>query len=156
MKGNEKVIACLNSALHEELTAIHQYMLDAEMCANWGYSRLASLIQKQAIDEMKHAERLMERILFLDGTPEMGGNFTVVPAASVQALFEQQLKMELAAVQEYNASAKTCQEAGDNGSKELFESLLKDEENHVDFLESQLTLIQQAGLDNYLAQQIRS
>ena len=156
MKGNEKVLASLNSALHEELTAVHQYMLDAEMCQNWGYSRLASLIQKQAIDEMKHAERLMERILFLDGTPEMGGNFTVVPAASVQALFEQQLKMELAAVQQYNASAKVCQEAGDNGSKELFESLLKDEESHVDFLESQLTLIQQAGLDNYLAQQIRS
>ncbi|MCS7314861.1 MAG: bacterioferritin [Bryobacterales bacterium] len=156
MKGNETVIARLNEALHDELTAIHQYMLDAEMCENWGFSRLASLIKKQAIGEMKHAERLLERILFLEGTPEMGGNFQVKPAASVPDLLRQQLEMERGAVAAYNASARICQEAGDNGSKELFDSLLEDEEGHTDFLETQLGLIEQTGLANYLSQQMHS
>lgn len=156
MKGNETVIARLNAALHDELTAVHQYMLDAEMCENWGFSRLASLIQKQAIGEMKHAERLMERILFLEGAPEMGGHFDIKASASVPDLLRRQLEMERGAVAAYNASAKICQEAGDNGSKELFEALLKDEEGHTDFLETQLGVIEQTGLENYLAQQIRS
>ncbi len=156
MKGNETVIARLNAALHDELTAVHQYMLDAEMCENWGFSRLASLIQKQAIGEMKHAERLMERILFLEGAPEMGGHFDIQAPASVPDLLRRELEMERGAVAAYNASAKLCQEAGDNGSKELFESLLKDEEGHTDFLETQLGVIEQTGLENYLAQQIQS
>ncbi len=156
MQGNKNVIASLNQALHSELTAVHQYMLDAEMCENWGYGRLAPLIQKQAVDEMKHAERLMGRILFLDATPEMGGQFSIPPAADVKALFERQLQLELEAVKEYNAAVKIAAEAGDQGSKELFDQLLKDEEEHVDFLETQLELIRQTGLENYLAQQIRS
>ncbi len=156
MKGNETVIARLNEALHDELTAIHQYMLDAEMCENWGFRRLASLIQKQAIGEMKHAEHLMERILFLEGTPEVGGNFDIKPAASVPDLLRRELEMERGAVAAYNASARICQEAGDNGSKELFESLLKDEEGHTDFLETELGLIEHTGLQNYLAQQMHS
>ncbi|MGC8795052.1 MAG: bacterioferritin [Bryobacteraceae bacterium] len=156
MKGNDTVIARLNEALHDELTAIHQYMLDAEMCENWGLSRLASLIQKQAIGEMKHAERLLERIIFLEGVPEMGGQFSIQQPASVKALLEHQLDMERGAVAAYNASARICQEAGDNGSKDLFESLLKDEEGHTDFLETQLGLIEQTGLENYLAQQMKS
>jgi len=156
MQGNKDVIASLNQALHSELTAVHQYMLDAEMCENWGYGRLASLIQKQAVDEMKHAERLMERILFLDGSPEMGGQFAIPPASDVRALFQRQLQLELDAVREYNAAVKTAAGAGDQGSKELFDELLRDEEQHVDFLETQLELVRQTGLENYLAQQIRS
>ncbi len=154
MKGNETVIARLNEALHDELTAIHQYMLDAEMCENWGLKHLASLIQKQAIGEMKHAERLLERILFLEGTPEMGGHFDIKAAADVPELLRRQLEMERGAVAAYNASARICQEAGDNGSKELFESLLQDEEGHTDFLETQLGLIEQTGLQLYLSQQM--
>lgn len=156
MRGNETIIARLNQALHSELTAVHQYMLDAEMCENWGYSRLAPLFKKQAIDEMKHAEKLIERILFLDGTPEMGGTFHIQPGASVKAQLELQLKLELEAVREYNESAKIAAELGDHRTKELFDSLLEDEEEHADFLETQLGLIQQTGLENYLAQQIRS
>jgi bacterioferritin len=156
MHGNESVIVLLNKALHDELTAVLQYMLDAEMCEDWGYSRLAALIKKQAIDEMKHAERLTERILFLNGIPEMGGTFTVQPGAGVKAILERELALELGAVRDYNAWAKSAAEAGDHGSKDLFESLLKDEEGHTDFLESQLSLIEHTGLENYLAQQIRS
>lgn len=156
MRGNQTIIARLNQALHSELTAVHQYMLDAEMSENWGYSRLAALFKKQAIDEMKHAEKLIERILFLDGTPEMGGTFNIQPGAGVKAQLELQLKMENEAIREYNESGKVAAELGDNGSKELFDSLLADEEEHADFLETQLGLIQQTGLENYLAQQIRS
>lgn len=154
MRGNEKVIARLNLALKSELTAVHQYILDAEMCDNWGYARLAAHIKKQAIDEMKHAERLIERILFLEGTPEMGGQFQIRPGSGVKAIFEHQLQMELDAVREYNESARVCVEAADNGSKELFDGLLQDEEQHTDYLETQLSLIQEIGLDNYLAQHL--
>lgn len=156
MRGNETVIARLNRALKDELTAVHQYILDAEMTENWGYSRLAGLFKKQAIEEMKHAERLIERILFLEGAPEMGGQFTIRPGTGVKAVFENQLQMELGAVKEYNESATIAADAGDHGSKELFDALLQDEENHTDFLETQLGLIQEIGLDNYLAQQLRS
>jgi len=156
MRGNETIIARLNQALHSELTAIHQYMLDAEMCENWGYGRLAPLFKKQAMDEMKHAERLIERILFLDGTPEMGGAFTIQPGASVKAQLELQLKLETEAVREYNESVKIAADLSDQSTKELFDSLLADEEEHADFLETQLSLIEQTGLGNYLAQQIRS
>ncbi len=156
MKGNETVIARLNQALKSELTAVHQYILDAEMAENWGYSRLAELFKKQAIDEMKHAERLVERILFLEGVPEMGGTYTIQHPTGVKAILENQLKMELDAVKEYNESSRISVQAGDNGSKDLFETLLEDEEGHTNFLETQLSLIQEIGMDNYLAQQLRS
>ncbi len=156
MKGNETVIARLNQALNDELTAVHQYILDAEMVENWGYGQLAPLIKKQAIEEMKHAERLIERILFLEGVPNMAGPFAVQPASGVKAVFENQLQMELGAVKAYNESALICAQNGDHGSKELFEALLKDEEEHTDFLETQLSVIEQIGLENYLVEQLRS
>lgn len=154
MRGNETVIQRLNEALSGELTAIVQYIVHAEMCGNWGYQRLGAYIKKQAIDEMKHAEGLIERILFLDGVPKVD----VMPApkigATVKAQFDNDLAAELEAVKQYNSAVETCGEAGDNASRALFERMVKDEEEHADFLEAQLFLIGEVGLDNYLAQQI--
>ncbi len=154
MKGNENVIASLNEALKAELTAILQYMLHAEMRENWGYQRLAGAIKKQAMDEMKHAEKLIERILFLDGMPRMGETFPIQAGANVKEQLETELRLELEAVAQYNAAVRLSAEAGDNGSRELFESLVKDEEEHVDYLEAQLGLIKEVGLENYLSEQI--
>ena len=155
MQGNPKVIAELNSALKEELTAISQYFLHAEMCENWKYDKLGSFIKKQSIDEMKHAEVLIERILFLDGTPSMTELLQINVGHSVKEQLASDLKLEIAAVAQYNNSIKICTEAGDNASRELFERLLKDEEGHVDWLEAQLHQIQEIGYERYLSQQIR-
>jgi bacterioferritin len=153
MKGNPKVIAELNAALKEELTAINQYFLHAEMCENWGYKKLGDYIKKQSIDEMKHAEKLMERILFLDATPSMepmqlkvGGN--------VKAQLESDLQLEIAAVGQYNNAIRIATEEGDNGSRDLFVTLLKDEEEHVDWLEAQLHIIKEMGYERYLTMQM--
>ncbi|MBI4463763.1 MAG: bacterioferritin [Acidobacteria bacterium] len=154
MRGKDKVIACLNQALKAELTAISQYFLHAEMCDNWGYHRLGKRIKKQSIDEMKHAEEVIERILFLEGTPNLGMGLPLRPGSTVKAQLESDLALELEAVAQYNAAIKTCVEEGDNTSRELFDKLVKDEEGHVDFLEAQLHVIQEAGLENYLAQQM--
>lgn len=154
MKGNEKVIASLNEALKAELTAILQYILHSEMRENWGYHRLAADIKKQAMDEMKHAERLMERILFLDGAPRMGETFPIEAGATVKEQLERELRLELDAVAQYNAGVKLSAEAGDNGSRELFESLLTDEEKHVDYLEAQVGIIKEIGIENYLSEQM--
>jgi bacterioferritin len=153
MKGNDAVIAKLNEALREELTAINQYFVHAEMCHNWGYHRLGNYIKKQSIGEMKHAEEILERILFLDGIPQM----TPLPltiGADVKAQIENDLKLELNATVMYNASVKLARDSGDNGSADLFERLLKDEEEHVDFLEAQMHQIQQLGYERYLGQQL--
>lgn len=154
MRGNEKVIDELNEALKAELTAIVQYIVHAEMCHNWGYQRLGNYIKKQAIDEMKHAEGLIERILFLDGTPKVD----VMPApqigASVKAQIENDLAGELDAVKQYNGAVEVCTAAGDNGTRDLFQRMVTDEEQHFDFLEAQLFMIGETGLENYLAQQI--
>src|SRR6266700_2746230 len=128
MKGNSKVIAALQEALREELTAINQYFLHAEMCENWHYSKLGDFIKKQSIDEMKHAEELIERILFLDGTPNMTELLQIRVGQSVKDQLENDLKLEIAAVAMYNKAVKLSQDAGDNASRELFERLLKDEE----------------------------
>lgn len=155
MRGNEKVIDQLNAALSAELTAIVQYMVHSEMCENWGYERLGELFRKQAIGEMRHAEGLIERILFLDGVPKV--NIMLAPniGANVKAQLENDLKGELDAVRQYNAAAAVCVEAGDNGSRELFERMVKDEEGHVDLFEGELHQISEMGLENYLAQQMR-
>ena len=152
MKGNPKVIEQLNRALREELTAINQYFVHAEMCENWGYTKLAKYIKKQSIDEMKHAEHLMERILFLDGTPSMeplalsiGGN--------VQAMIQSDLKLEIGAVAMYNEAVKIASDEKDNGSRDLFVGLLKDEEEHVDWLEAQQHQIKELGYERYLTMQ---
>jgi bacterioferritin len=155
MKGNPKVIAALQEALREELTAINQYFLHAEMCENWHYSKLGDFIKKQSIDEMKHAEELIERILFLDATPNLTEPMKLSVGKTVKAQLESDLALEVSAVKLYNDAVKTAQEHGDNASRELFERLLKDEEEHVDWLEAQLHQIGEIGYERYLTQQIR-
>jgi bacterioferritin len=155
MKGNPKVLAELNAALKEELTAINQYFLHAEMCENWKYDKLGSFIKKQSIDEMKHAEILIERILFLDGTPNLTELMHLNIGANVKEQLESDLKLEIGAVAMYNKSVQIARDQGDNASRELFERLLKDEESHVDWLEAQLHQIKELGYERYLSQQIR-
>ena len=155
MRGNPKVIAELNAALKEELTAINQYFLHAEMCENWKYDKLGAYIKKQSIDEMKHAEILIERILFLDGTPSLTELMQINVGQNVREQLASDLKLELNACAMYNASIKIAREEGDNASRELFERLLKDEELHVDWIEAQLHQIEEIGYERYLSQQIR-
>ena len=155
MRGNPKVIVELNAALKEELTAISQYFLHAEMCENWKYEKLASFIKKQSIDEMKHAEVLIERILFLDGTPNMTELLHLKVGQNVREQLENDLKLELDAVEMYNNSIRIAREEGDNASRELFEKLLADEEMHVDWLEAQVHQMKEIGYERYLSQQIR-
>ncbi len=150
------MLAELNAALKEELTAINQYFLHAEMCENWKYDKLGSFIKKQSIDEMKHAEILIERILFLDGTPSLTELMQLNIGQNVKEQFENDLKLETNAVAMYNASIKVARDEGDNASRELFERLLKDEEMHVDWLEAQLYQMKEIGYERYLSQQIRS
>ena len=152
MRGNAEVIAQLNKALKEELTAINQYFLHAEMCHNWGYHRLGAYIKKQSIDEMKHAEKLMERLLFLDATPQME-SMALNIGANVRAHLEADLKLEENAVEMYNAAIRISRDAGDDASRELFSLLLKDEEEHVDWLEMQLHQIKEIGYERYLSNQ---
>jgi bacterioferritin len=152
MKGNAEVIAQLNKALKEELTAINQYFLHAEMCHNWGYHRLGAYIKKQSIDEMKHAEKLIERLLFLDATPQMN-YMDLNVGGNVRAQLEADLKLEENAVAMYNAAIKASRDAGDDVSRELFSFLLKDEEAHVDWLEMQLHQIKEIGYERYLSNQ---
>ncbi len=153
MRGNKTVIARLNEALREELTAINQYFVHAEMCHNWGYHRLGSYIKKQSKGEMKHAEELLERILFLEATPAMQP-LPLKIGPDVRAQLQNDCDLEVKAVAMYNESVKVAQEAGDNTSRELFERLLKDEEAHVDFLEAQLHQIKELGYERYLSQQL--
>lgn len=155
MQGKANVIAALNEALKEELTAINQYFLHAEMCENWHYGKLGDYIKKQSIDEMKHAEALIERILFLDGTPNMTELLHLTVGQNVKAQLESDLALEIAAVTMYNRAVQTCRDEGDNASRELFERLLKDEEEHVDWLEAQIHQIKEIGYERYLSQQIR-
>jgi bacterioferritin len=155
MQGNPKVIAELNAALKEELTAISQYFLHAEMCENWKYDKLGDHIKKQSIDEMKHAEALIERILFLDGSPTLTDSLQLGVGQNVKEQLASDLKLEINAVAQYNNAIKVAAEAGDNASRVLFERLLKDEEEHVDWIEAQLHQIQEIGYERYLSQQIR-
>ncbi|HML15601.1 MAG TPA: bacterioferritin [Bryobacteraceae bacterium] len=155
MKGNPKVIAALNAALKEELTAISQYFLHAEMCENWKYNKLGDYIKKQSIDEMKHAEALIERILFLDGTPNLTELLQLSVGANVKEQIENDLKLEINAVGMYNKHVKLARDEADNASRELFEKLLRDEEDHVDWLEAQLHQMNELGYERYLSQQIR-
>lgn len=152
MKGNAKVIEQLNKALRDELTAINQYFLHAEMAENWGYDKYSKYIKKQSIDEMHHAEVLMERILFLDGTPSMEP-LSLSVGQSVKDMIESDLKLELGAVAEYNEAIRICVENKDNGSRDLFLRLLKDEEGHVDWLEAQVHKIKEIGYERYLITQ---
>ncbi|HXP87127.1 MAG TPA: bacterioferritin [Bryobacteraceae bacterium] len=154
MQGKPKVVAELNAALKEELTAISQYFLHAEMCENWKYDKLGSFIKKQSIDEMKHAEILIERILFLDGIPNLSDPLRLDIGQTVREQLTKDLKLEVEAVAMYNHAVQVAREEGDNASRELFERLLKDEEMHVDWLEAQLHQIKEIGYERYLSQQM--
>src|SRR5215831_9408178 len=151
MQGKPKVLIELNNALKEELTAINQYFLHAEMCENWKYSKLGDFIKKQSIDEMKHAEEIIERILFLDGTPNMTESLKINVGQNVKDQLESDLKLEIGAVAMYNNAVKVCRDEGDNASRELFERLLRDEEKHVDWLEAQVYQIKEIGYERYLS-----
>ena len=156
MHGDEKVIEQLNTALSAELTAIVQYMVQAEMCESWGYHRLAGLTKARAIEEMHHAEGLIERIIFLDGTPSVDIPLTPKVGATVQQQLETDYADEDGAVRQYNDAAKLCREVGDAGSKDLFEKMIHDEERHAGFLEAQLHSIKEIGIGAYLSQQLSS
>ncbi len=144
----------MNEQLADELTAVNQYMVHAGMCANWGYGKLHDAVEKRAIEEMKHAESLIDRILFLDGIPTVSKLNKLNIGAKVDLQLQNDLQSELGAAATYNAGIKKAVEIGDNGSRELFESILKDEERHIDWLEAQLDQIEQMGLPNYLVEQL--
>lgn len=154
MQGNPEVIGHLNRVLKGEFTAIHQYIVHAEMCDNWGYSKLGGFIKQQAIGEMRHAEILIERILFLEGVPGMGELSPLNVGQNVKDQLSNDLQLEYEAVRILNAAIKDAVAVGDNASRELFETILKDEEEHVDWLESQLQMIADMGLGIYLSQQL--
>jgi len=154
MHGNQKVIEQLNAALSSELTAVVQYMTQSEMCQNWGYKRLGERTKVRAIEEMKHAEGLIERIIFLDSTPTVDVGLKPQLGSNVQQQMEINLKDEQDAVRQYNNAVRICVEARDEGSKALFEGMIHDEERHADFLEAQLHSIKEMGIANYLAQQL--
>jgi len=154
VKGDPKVIAVLNEVLKAELTAINQYFLHAEMCENWGYEKLANHTRKESIEEMQHAEKLMERILYLDGTPNMSDYFKINIGPNVKTQIENDLQVEYTAVKRLNKGVEICVEKGDNGSRDLLEGILTDEEEHIDWLEAQLHAISEMGIENYLAQQL--
>ena len=153
MKGNDKVIALLNKFLADELTAISQYMVHSEMCANWEYIKLHQAVEKRAIDEMKHAEKLIARILFLEGKPVVSQLNKISVGASVEEQLKNDRAAEEGAIQDYNDGIRLCLELGDNGTRELIDSNLVDEERHIDWLEAQLDQISQMGLQNYLLAQ---
>jgi bacterioferritin len=150
MKGNEKIIAVLNDFLADELTAINQYIVHSEMCANWGYDKLHATVEKRAIDEMKHAEKLIARILFLEGVPVVSELKKMKIGVTVDAQIKNDWEAEEGAIKAYNNGIRLCLELGDNGSRELIDSNLVDEEAHLDWLEAQLDQISQMGLQNYL------
>jgi bacterioferritin len=154
MKGDAKVIALLNQVLKAELTAINQYFLHAEMCENWGYERMAKHTRKESIEEMTHAEKLMERILLLDGTPNMSDYFKINIGQNLEDQLKNDLQLEYDAVKRLNDGIETCVKAGDNGSRELLGKILLDEEHHIDWLEGQLHAISEMGIGNYLSQQL--
>ena len=154
MKGKPEVLKALQEMLEEELGALNQYFLHSEMCENWGYKLLSKRVKKLSITEMKHAEELIERMLFLEGAP----NLTELPKLNIGKDVKQQLEndlaLELGAVTDYNEAIATCRKASDNGTADFLKGILAEEEGHVDFFEEQLGLIEQLGLQNYLAQQL--
>jgi len=153
MKGNKEIIATLNIALADELTAINQYIVHSEMCADWGYNELHEAVEKRAITEMGHAEKLIGRILFLEGKPVVSELNPLHIGGAVPEQFKHDLAAELGAVGLYNKGIRQAVEVGDNGTRLLLESILADEEEHVDWLEARLEQIEQMGIQNYLVEQ---
>jgi bacterioferritin len=154
MKGNEKIIEKLNELLADELTAINQYMVHSEMCDDWGYAKLHEVIEKRAIAEMKHAEKLIGRILFLEGKPIVSNLNKITIGEDVEKQFKNDWQAENDAIKAYNDGIKLAADLHDNGTRELMVSILKEEEDHIDRIESQLEQIKQIGLQNYLVEQV--
>lgn len=154
MRGDAEIIETLNDVLTAELTAINQYFVHAKMCANWGYDKLAEHIRDESIDEMKHAERLIDRILYFDGVPNLQRLFPLVVGETVDEQFASDLQVEYAAVERLNRGIALTVAKGDNGTRELLAEILVAEEEHIDWLETQQETIRQIGLENYLAQQL--
>ena len=154
MKGTEKVLDTLNHLLADELTAVSQYMVHAEMCANWGYDRIADVTEKRAIDEMKHAEKLISRLIFLEGRPVVSVLNPIHIMGDVAAQLQSDHASEEVAVAGYNAAIRLCADLGDAGTREMFEDILEDEERHIDWLETQLDQVLQMGMQNYLLAQV--
>ena len=154
MRGDDQVIELLNEVLTAELTAINQYFVHAKMCENWGYERLAKHNHDESIDEMKDAEKIIERILYLEGVPNLQRLNSVRVGETVPEQHRLDLDLERDAIERYNRGVELARGAGDNGTAELLEDLLVGEEHHADWLEAQLTLVEQVGVENYLATQI--
>jgi bacterioferritin len=154
MQGDPRIIETLNDVLTAELTAINQYFIHAKMCANWGFERLAEHIKHESIDEMKHADTLIERILFLEGLPNMQRMLPVKVGETVREQFELDLQVEREAVQRFNDAIALAVSVGDNASRALLEEMLVSEEEHADWLETQLEAMRQVGDQNYLARQL--
>jgi bacterioferritin len=154
MKGNEQVIAVLNRVLRKELTGINQYFLHAKMCENWGYKGLRKALWDESIGEMKHADRVIERILFLEGTPNIAAYDKISVGGDVKQQLDNDLALEEAALTVLRPGIKTCLETSDDASRELLEDILVDEEKHIDWIETQLHQIKEVGYQNYLAQKI--
>jgi bacterioferritin len=155
MKGNPQIVELLNEVLTNELTAVNQYFLHARICENWGYERLWKKVRAESIDEMKHADEIIERVLYLEGMPNVQRLGKVNIGETVPEQLHLDLELERKALGVLNAGIETCRKAGDNGSAELLEHILEDEEEHANWLEAQLSLIEQVGLQNYLAQQVK-
>ncbi len=155
MKGNAEVLAVLQEVLKAELTAINQYFLHSEMLENWGYERLAEHTKKESIEEMGHAEKCIERLLFLEATPNMSAYFKINIGDTVPKQFENDLGLEYKAVERLNRGIALCVAKADNGTRELLEKIVTDEEQHIDYLETQIGMVKEIGLAAYLAEQIK-
>jgi bacterioferritin len=156
MQGHPDVLESLNRALTVELTAINQYFCQAKMCKNWGYNKLAAKHYEESLGEMKHAEKLIDRILFLEGTPEIARYDVIRVGTNIREQFENDLQLEMKGVQHYNELITLCMRVKDNGTRDLVDPILTESEEHVDWLETQLSLINDIGLENYLTEQMGS
>jgi len=156
LKGHKKVIEILNEILTGELTAINQYFLHSAMCKNWGYQKIAEKVYKESIDEMKHAQELTERVLFLDGIPNLQKLFKLNIGETVKEQLEADLKFEQEAIERLKRGIQICLDTEDHASREMLEHILVDEEQHMDWLETQLSVINEIGIQHYLAQQLES
>ena len=155
MKGNDQVIEALNAGLTVELTAINQYFIQSKMCANWGLDRLADHFYKESIEEMKHAEEVIDRVLYLDGVPEIARYDVIKAGASANEHIENSLALETKGVETYNEGVQVCLDLKDSGSRELMERMVVESEESIDWAEAQLDLIKMMGLENYLSQQMK-
>ena len=155
MKGNDEVIAVLQDVLCAELTAVNQYFIHARMCDNWGYKRLAEHIRKESIEEMHHAQEIIDRILYFDGAPNMQKYMKINVGKTVPEQFQLDLDVEYQAVPRLNRGIEVARAQGDNGTRTLLEHILKEEEEHVDWLEAQIGIVKEIGAENYLAQQLK-